>query len=158
MVIRLAPDARSVVKAAETEARARRAPLVQAEHMLLAVSAQSDSDAARVLASVGLTHGAIEEALDREFEASLVAAGMSVSTRSLGRPSVREPRRLRLSSSFKAAMGRAVRAVAGAGQIRSAHLLLGVLGAEGGTVPRALHLAGVNRAELMTATHQLLDS
>jgi D-alanyl-D-alanine carboxypeptidase len=53
-------------------------------------------------------------------------------------------------------MVRALRAAEGSRQIRAAHLLLGVLEAQVGTVPRALHLAGVDSSELLDLTRQAL--
>jgi len=156
MVTRLAPDARTLFAAAEDEARASRSPLVEAEHLLLAMSSQHGTDAGDVLASVGLTHESIATALDSEFAASLTAAGVAIDVAALGRPSPEPPRRLRLGASFKAAMQRSVTAAAGSKQIRPAHLLLGVLGAQVGTVPRALELAGIDRSELVTRTEQFL--
>jgi D-alanyl-D-alanine carboxypeptidase len=120
------------------------------------MSARPDTDAGTVLASVGLTHDTIEQALGQEFEASLAVAGVSVLAKDLGRPSPEPPRRLRLSASFKSAMERSVNAAKGSRQIRPAHLLLGLLGAQAGTVPRALHFAGVNQTELVTLTEQTL--
>ena len=157
MVTRLALDARSLFTAAEIEARTNRSPLVEAEHLLLAMSAHPATDAGQVLASAGLTHEALERALATEFEASLAAGGVSVSAGGPPRPSPGPRRRLRLSASFKAAMERSVTASSGSRQIRPAHLLLGVLGAQAGTVPRALRLAGVDRAGLATLTRQALS-
>jgi ATP-dependent Clp protease ATP-binding subunit ClpA len=156
MVTRLAPDARSLFKTAEAQARTSRSRVVEAEHLLLAMCTQPDTDAGHVLASVGLSHEVVEAALDQEFESSLAAASVSVRVGSLGRSSPGPARRLRLSASFKAAMERSVTAAAGSLQIRPAHLLLGVLGAQVGTVPRALRLAGVDQAELATLTRQAL--
>jgi D-alanyl-D-alanine carboxypeptidase len=156
MVTRLAPDARTLFATAEDEARARRSPLVEAEHLLLAMSAQPGTDAGEVLTVSGLTHESIAEALDRELSASLTAAGVTVDLAALGRPSLEPPRRLRLGASFKAAMQRSVIAAAGTKQIRPAHLLLGVLGAQVGTVPRALNLVGIDRSELIARTEQSL--
>ena len=53
-------------------------------------------------------------------------------------------------------MVRAVRAAEDARQIRPAHLLLGVVEAQAGTVPRALHLAGVDQTELIDVTRRAL--
>ena len=156
MVTRLAPDARSIVKNAEAEARSHRSSLVEAEHLLLALSRQAETDAAGVLAAVGLFHSAIETALSREFESSLATAGVSASLSSLRQSSPDPSRRLRLGASFKAAMVRAVRAAEDARQIRPAHLLLGVVEAQAGTVPRALHLAGVDQTELIDLTRRAL--
>ena len=52
---------------------------------------------------------------------------------------------------------RAVKAAAGQRQIRPGHLLLGVLGAQAGTVPRALALAGVNQGDLAARARQALE-
>ena len=156
MVTRLAPEARSLFKTAEAQARGSGSPLIEAEHLLLAMCARPDTDAGQVLVSFGLTPAALQEALDQEFVASLAAAGVFVSTGSLGRPSPRPRRHLRLSASSKAAMERAVTAAAGSGRIRPGHLLLGVLGTRVGTVPRALHFAGVDQAEITARTEQAL--
>ena len=156
MVTRLAPDARSLFTTAEAEARTSRSALVEAEHLLLAMSSRPDTDAGRVLASVGLTHAAVQQALHREFEQSLAAAGVQAAVDGLALPSPEPARRLRLATSFKSAMARSVTEAAGSGRIRPAHLLLGVLGAQVGTVPRALHLAGVDQAELAELTRQAL--
>ena len=156
MVTRLAPDARSLIATAEREARTTRSPYVEAEHLLLAMSAAPSTDAGQVLASVGLNHEAVEQALELEFEASLAAAGVTVRGDGPVRAGPGPTRRLRLSASFKAALERSVAASSGSRQIRPAHLLLGVLGAQAGTVPRALRLAGVDQAELATRTRQAL--
>jgi ATP-dependent Clp protease ATP-binding subunit ClpA len=156
MVTRLAPDARALFASAEAEARAARSPVVEAQHLLLAMSARPDTDAGHVLAAAGLTHDVLARALDHEFESSLASAGVTVVVDDLGRPSPEPSRRLRLSASFKAAMQRSVTAARGSRQIRPAHLLLGVLGAQAGTVPRALQLAGVDLADLAFRTQQEL--
>jgi ATP-dependent Clp protease ATP-binding subunit ClpA len=158
MVTRLARDSREIFTTAEAEARVGRSPLVEAEHLLLAMSMAPETDAGRVLASVGLSHEAIQEALRREFESGLATAGVSASLDGLERSSPEPRRRVRLGASFKAALERSVRATAGAREIRPAHLLLGVLGAQVGTVPRALLFAGVEQAEVTRLTRQALAS
>ena len=158
MVLRLAPDARSLLSTAEAEARERRSPAVEAEHLLLAMSAVPGSEAADLLASVGLDHDGIETALTREFESSLTTAGVTVSLDTMEPPSPESPRHLRLSASFKTTMERSVAAASGSRQIRPAHLLLGILGAQVGTVPRALALSGVNQAELTQKTRDSLGA
>ena len=158
MITRLAPQARTVVTSAEDEARARRSPVVEAEHLLLAMSGQTGTDASRALASAHLTHQAIEDALDHEFEASLTAAGVLVVAGRSWAASPPPRRRLRWSASSRAALSRAVTAASGAPQIRPAHLLLGILQAEVGTVPRALQLAGVDQAALALRARAELDA
>ena len=158
MVTRLAPDSRTLVAAAEDEARAARSPLVEAEHLLLAMTGQPGTDAADVLASAGLTHEAVQAALDREFGESLAVAGVSVDVGALPRPSPEPPRHLRLGASFKSAMVRSLAEAAGSRRIRPGHLLLGVLGSDVGTVPRALRLAGIDQDELASLVrHSLSD-
>jgi len=157
MVTRLAPEARTLIATAEQEARSTRSPYVEAEHLLLAMSSAPVTDAGQVLASVGLTRDAVEHALDQEFAASLAAAGVSVAGDGPAPAAgVGSARRLRLGASFKAALERSVVAASGSRQIRPTHLLLGVLGAQVGTVPRALQLAGVDQAELATLTRESL--
>ncbi|MEO8329358.1 MAG: Clp protease N-terminal domain-containing protein, partial [Candidatus Nanopelagicales bacterium] len=152
MVTRFTAHARSVVKNAEGEARRCRSSVIEAEHLFLAMSAQPDAEVAKLLASVGLTHKSIEDALEKEFAASLQAAGVSVERSRLGGPRVESSGRMRMGASSKAALVRAATAASGSRQIESAHLLIGVLGAHLGTVPRALRLAGVDQADLMART------
>ena len=154
MVTRFTREAGLIVKSAQDEARTRRSPVIEAEHLLLALAAGSRTDASRVLTSAGLSHDAIETALTEEFVASLAAAGVTIDIETLPASTPQPKRRLRLGASSKAAMVRAVRAAEGERQIRPAHLLLGILGAKAGTVPRALQLAGVDQAELTNLTEQ----
>jgi ATP-dependent Clp protease ATP-binding subunit ClpA len=156
MTARLAADARPLIASAEAQARTRMSPSIEAEHLLLALADARATDAGGVLADAGLSRTTIDEALDREFAASLSVAGVRVDVASLGVPS-REPQRtLRLGASFRSAMERSVAAAAGSRRVRPAHLLLGVLGAEVGTVPRALDLAGVDRGDLEQRTREAL--
>jgi ATP-dependent Clp protease ATP-binding subunit ClpA len=156
MMQRLTPDARSLVASAEQEARAQRASHVEAEHLLLAMAATPATDAGRVLATAGLTHESVEAALEAELEASLAVVGVSVDAAALGTPSPHPQRTPRLGASFKASMERSVSSAAGSSRIRPAHLLLGVLGAQQGTVPRSLARAGVDTDELVRLTRQSL--
>jgi len=152
MVTRLAPDARTIVKNAETAARSWGSPSIEAEHLLLSISSQPSTKASSLLKSVGLTHQKLLAAFDREFAESLAAAGVSVADESLTRfhtePGDPARQRPRFGASAKAAMARAVSAATGSRQIRSEHLLVGALGAGVGTVPRALRLANVDPEDL----------
>ena len=51
---------------------------------------------------------------------------------------------------------RALKAAVGQRQIRPGHLLLGVLGAQAGTVPRALALPGLDQGDLTARARQAL--
>jgi len=121
---------------------------VEAQHLLLAIAAAPEPATRQVLASAGLDHEAIRAALDREFEHSLNAASVSVAAFDLPRPSPAAKRPAHLGASARLAVERGFAAAGGTKNLRAAHLLAGILQAQGGTVPRALALAGVDRAGL----------
>jgi D-alanyl-D-alanine carboxypeptidase len=156
MVTRFADHARAIVRQAEEEAEAAGSSAVEAEHLLLALASAQGTEAYQVLTSAGLDHEAISAALDREMRQSLGVAGVVLPPGGLQRPSPDPARRARLSASSKLVLQRALRAAAGQRQIRPGHLLLGVLGAQAGTVPRALALAGADQGELTARTRQAL--
>lgn len=157
MAIRFVVQARAIVRQAEKEAAEDGSPLIGAEHMLLAMTGEHGIEARDVLASAGLDRDGIRAALDREFRQSLAAAGVTLPPGGLP-PASRDPaRRARMAASGKLVLERALKAAAGRGQIRPGHLLLGVLAAQAGTVPRALALAGVDQGELAARTRQALE-
>jgi D-alanyl-D-alanine carboxypeptidase len=133
---------------ATKEAQLAGSTTVEAQHLLLAVAADRTSAAGQLLASAGLDRDAIRKALDREFERSLGAAGVTSSAFGIG-PATPDPREVpRPANSVRLALERGL----GSGarkDLRSTDLLLGILEAEVGTVPRALALAGADRADLM---------
>jgi ATP-dependent Clp protease ATP-binding subunit ClpA len=142
MFERFTRDARQVVKAAETHAGRLASPTVEAEHLLLALA-----ECEPVLAAAGLDHDGVMAALEAERERSLRAVGISASDFDLPPAALTRPR---FAASSKLALERALRAAAARSDKRIAggHILLGVLAAEAGTVPRALAIAGVDRQEL----------
>lgn len=128
-------ESEAAVKRAEDEARAAGARRIEAEHLLLAVSPQ-----------VGLDRSEVAEALEAEWRTSLAAVGVD----EVPPPPV--PRRgpIRFGTSAKHALERSLRVAMERGdrRIGPRHLALGVLGAEHGTVPRALALADLDTAHL----------
>ncbi|WP_328767952.1 Clp protease N-terminal domain-containing protein [Streptomyces sp. NBC_00286] len=138
----------AVLDRAELEAREDGSATVEAQHVLLAVAVQDGTDAQRALDSAGLDHAALKDALYREFEHSLSAAGVSLREFDLPRATQDPARRPQLGASFKLALER-MAAVHRKKDLRSGHLLLGILQAEVGTVPRALAMAGVDRTDLI---------
>ena len=157
MAIRFVVQTRAIVRQAEKEAAGAGSPQIEAEHLLLAMSGENGIEARDVLASVGLDRDAIRTALDREFRQSLAAAGVTLPPGGLP-PASRDPhRRARFATSGKLVMERTVKAAVGQRQIRPGHLLLGVLAAQAGTVPRALALAGVDQGDLAARTRQALE-
>jgi D-alanyl-D-alanine carboxypeptidase len=142
MFERFTRDARQVVKSAETLASGLGSPTVEAEHLLLALAARQP-----VLAEFGLDHDGVLAALDEERVRSLLAVGISAADFDLPPAPLTRPR---FAASSKLALERAVRAAVARSDKRIAgrHLLLGVLAADAGTVPRALAFAGIDRQEL----------
>ncbi|WP_326636019.1 hypothetical protein OG884_22985 [Streptosporangium sp. NBC_01755] len=136
-----------------------RSATIEAHHLLLAIAAERETTTHQVLASAGLDRRAIREALDREFEHSLNGAGVSLATFDLPRPSDIGKPSTHLGASAKLALERGFSSVGCKKDLRPAHLLLGILQAQVGTVPRSLALAGVDREELKarllrTLTHE----
>jgi hypothetical protein len=109
-----------------------------------------------VLEPAGLDRGAVRAALDREFEHSLSAVGVSSRTYDLPAPS-KGSTHPKMGASAKLVVERAFSSVPRKKDLRPAHLLLGLLRAEVGTVPRALALAGADRADLVTRAQQALS-
>ncbi|GGK77824.1 Clp protease N-terminal domain-containing protein [Streptomyces flaveus] len=145
----------SVVVRAEVEAKEDSSATIDAHHLLLAVAAQDGTDAQRVLHAAGLGYEALKDALHREFAHSLAAAGVSLDDFELPRASQDPERRLRPGASFKLAMERMATAHRKK-DLHSGHLLLAILQAEVGTLPRALALAGVDRAGLIERVRSAL--
>ena len=125
---------------AVVEAGRDRSPTVEAQHLLLAVLGDN--------AVEDLDQDTFRVALEREFEHSLSAAGVSAAAFDLA-PATPDPDRSpNLGASVQLALERGLKA-AGRSAPRPVHLLIGILSAEVGTVPRALGQAGVDRAELL---------
>ena len=130
---------------------------VEAHHLLLAIADDPEPSTHTVLADAGLTYRALRDALDREYEESLSAAGVSLAAFDLpkptpaagSQPSAGKSRRLKPGNSTRLALVRGFGTVTRKRDLRPAHLLLGILRAPVGTVPRALALAGVDQGELI---------
>ncbi|MEV0201026.1 Clp protease N-terminal domain-containing protein [Nonomuraea sp. NPDC050691] len=148
----------AIMKKGVEEAREDGSAATEAHHLLLAIAAHEGTAAHRVLTEAGLGRQAIRDALDREFEHSLGAAGVSLSSFRLPPPSRDPDRRLKVGASAGLALERGFSACGGKKDLRPAHLLLGVLDTEIGTVPRALSLAGVRRVDLMARVRETLAS
>jgi ATP-dependent Clp protease ATP-binding subunit ClpA len=156
MFERFTRDARTVVKAAETQARGLGSSTIEAEHLLLALS--DHTPPVTPLVAMGLDHDAVLAALDTARERSLQAVGIAAGDFDLPpAPVTQSPR---LAASARTALARAVKISAARSdrRIAAGHLLLGVLQAEAGTVPRALAAAEVDVDELRARTAAWLDS
>jgi ATP-dependent Clp protease ATP-binding subunit ClpA len=138
MFNRFTRDARAVAREAEAFAARGGSPTIEAEHLLLALAAGP--------LDLGLDCDDVREALDAENARSLAAVGVSCGAFHVP-PPVAAPRwgtsaKLALERSLRVALARKDR------RIEPGHVLLGVLAAPVGTVPRALECAGIDRAAL----------
>jgi ATP-dependent Clp protease ATP-binding subunit ClpA len=159
MFERLEPDARrAVVRAAYDEARALGSATVEEEHLLLALAADPQTAAGGLLVDSGLDHDGVVAALEQEAERSLAAVGVALSDFGLADPPAAPRTKAGFATSAKRAIARAVGAASarGARAISPADLLVGILRAELGTVPRALDAAGVDRVGLLSRAERLL--
>jgi ATP-dependent Clp protease ATP-binding subunit ClpA len=143
MFERFARDARSVVQAAHEEAQAVDETQIEAEHLLLALSRHP------AIRKLGLDHDDLVDALIAEEEHSLAGVGIDRSLYDL-EVSASRGRSARLGATAKLAIERALTLTAKRGQrrITTSNLLLGVISAEQGRVPRALRLAGIDVQDL----------
>lgn len=150
MFERFKKDSRAVVLDAMAEARVRPEARIEAEHLLLALARRPGWDAGRVLAEVGLDHERLRGVLDAEVEHTLEAVGVAAGTIRIPDSTLPMAGKPRWGESAKVALRRAqtVAHHRGDRHIGPMHILLGVLRADEGTVPRALAGAGVDPAEL----------
>ena len=148
MFNRFTGEARRVVRCAEREARELGSPTVEAEHLLLALTWADEP----TMAAAGLDRETIVYALDAEREQSLMSVGIAAGD--IGVPPRRIEGHPRVAASARIALERALKAAAARRDRRvvAGHILLGLLAAEAGTVPRALAQAGVDRRELADRT------
>ncbi|HVS49577.1 MAG TPA: Clp protease N-terminal domain-containing protein [Candidatus Dormibacteraeota bacterium] len=141
----------SLVLQFEVEAKLDGSKFIEAEHMLLALATNPDSDAARLLKESGLDHERLTSALNEERHRTLAFAGMNAPDKKLVEATELD-NSLSLGTSAKAALRRALigsRHHRRRARLRSSDLLAGILEAELGTVPRALAIAGIDRAALI---------
>jgi len=140
----------AAVQQFQIEAKQDGAKFIEAEHMLLALAADKESDAARLLSEFGVDHERLASALHEEHHRTLAFAGINAPAQTLVQATEVESS-LSLGTSAKAAVRRALigshhdrRA-----RLRSTNLLAGILEAELGTVPRTLAIAGIDRAAII---------
>ena len=140
----------SVAPQFEVEAKRDGAKSIEAEHMLLALTADPDTAAAKLLEEFGLDHERLASALREERRRTLAFAGIKSPDDKLVEATELDCS-LSLGTSAKAAVRRALigaRHDRRRARLRSTDLLAGIVEAELGTVPRALAIAGIDRAAL----------
>jgi len=146
---------RPVVVRSIAEAQQRNAALVEAEHLLLALSRVGSPPVRTVLADAGLDPDGVEAALAGERAASLGVAGVTPppADRLAAAPRITRPR---WGASAREALTRAHRVASANHRQRMGELdlLAALLALELGTVPRALSLAGVDRQSLLASARR----
>jgi D-alanyl-D-alanine carboxypeptidase len=145
----------AIMEQGAAEAREDGSAATEAHHLLLAIAAHEGTAAHRVLTAAGLGRQAIRDTLDREFEHSLSTVGVTLASFDLPKPSA-APKPPKFGASVRLALERGFAAATGKKDLRPAHLLIGVLDTDIGTVPRALALAGVDRVDLMARARETL--
>jgi ATP-dependent Clp protease ATP-binding subunit ClpA len=141
----------SVGRQFAVEAKRDGAEFIEAEHMLLALSAGPDSVVAKLLNEFGLDHDRLAAALHAERRQTLAFVGMTATDTKLGEATEHDGPPS-LGTSAKVAVRRALigsRHDRRRARLRGTDLLAGILEAEFGTVPRALAIAGIDRATLL---------
>ena len=76
---------RVVLRLAQAEAVADQSPSIEAEHMLLALTAPQGGQARDLLAEAGLDPGAVQMALAADVERSLARGGVGLAARRMPR-------------------------------------------------------------------------
>jgi ATP-dependent Clp protease ATP-binding subunit ClpA len=144
-----------VARQFEIEAKRDGAKFIEAEHMLLALAADTDSEAAKLLGESGIDHAWLASALREEHRRTLAFAGMNAPNTELVKATELDSS-LTFGTSAKTAIRRALLASRQdrprRPRLRSTDLLAGILQAELGTVARTLAIAEVDRAALISRT------
>jgi hypothetical protein len=135
--------------AAAAEAVRRRARAVEAEHVLLAITAGA-SPVASTLSAAGLDHDTLDAALSTERARSLRGAGAEPVAPELltSTPGTSKPG---WGTSVRELIHNAERPATRACGALETELAAGILSLKVGTVPRALTIAGIDRAGLLAA-------
>lgn len=146
----------AVIMRAHLEARDDGSETVEVQHLLLAVAGEPEPAVRGVLASAGLDQDAVRRALEQEFVQSLSAVGVASNAYDLPRPS-RLPVKPKIGTSGKLALERGLSSVPRKKDLRPAHVLLGILSAQAGVVPRALAMAGVDQEALRAQVRAITE-
>jgi ATP-dependent Clp protease ATP-binding subunit ClpA len=147
MFNRFAGDARRVTLEAHSVAAGLGSPSIEAEHLLVSLASTPDR-AGSALREVGLDPAELREAIQRDFERVLGRVGIDASGMEIAANCRRT--KPRWGTSAKLGLARALDEAKRRGdhKIRGEHILLGLLRAEHGTVPRLLAAEGIDRDEL----------
>jgi D-alanyl-D-alanine carboxypeptidase len=146
--IRFLAEARQLTRQAEAVARELDSRTVEAEHLLLAAARETATPTQVALEEAGLSYDEIRHLVETELAESLAVVGVVLIDFDLvATPSLLAPR---WGASAKLALERALQIADSRRDRRIArsHVVLGVLRAPTGTLPRAFRRAGVDLADL----------
>ncbi|GAB3032254.1 hypothetical protein GCM10027052_06400 [Parafrigoribacterium mesophilum] len=133
---------------ARQEARKRGSKTVEAEHLLLALASRTTTECGRLLIEEGLDRERLDALLQQERREALAYAGVELRER-MPAAGTEGAAPLGLGTSANEAIRRGAAIGHAEHHVRvGTDLLLGILGAELGTVPRALALAGIDPSAL----------
>ena len=147
MFERFGGDARQVALKAHSVAAGLGSSSVEAEHLLVSL-AGTQHPAGAALREVGLEPEELHDAIQRDFERVLAQVGIDAGGLEVSSNCRRT--KLRWGASAKRGLERALEEAKRRGdrRIGCEHILLGLLRAEHGTVPRLLAAEGIDRDEL----------
>lgn len=146
---RLFRELQAFLKQVEIEARLAGARRVEAEHMLMAMAAVPSGHAGRALELLGLSRDRIANAIERERRGALALAGIQTADVPAARP-VTGGRGLRWNQSARLAAERSCREAPDDPMLR---MLLGIVHAEAGVVPRLLVELDISPQDVKQAVH-----
>jgi ATP-dependent Clp protease ATP-binding subunit ClpA len=153
MFERFSRSAHVAVKRAGDLAAADRAATVEAEHLLLALTQQSNEPTAQALDALGITETAVRAALDEEFTRALQTVGVAATVPPRRPPSGRRRSTPKWGQSAKLTLVRTLQVALDRGhkRIDDRHILLALSRAEAGVIPRVLRALDVTPSDIDTA-------
>lgn len=140
-------EMQALIKQAEVEARLAGSRMVEAEHLLTAMAAVPFGPASRVLELLGLSRERIAGAIERERDGALALAGVQAAGMPATRHVIRDPGP-RWNQSAKLAAERSCGETPEDPRLR---MLLGIVHAEAGVIPRLLTELDVSREDIEQA-------
>ena len=150
---RLTRDMRAMSERAALDARRLRASSVESEHLFAAIAAGCFGAASQALAHLGISHSAVVAAIEREHASALALAG--VRSHALPPPTAPEDRPAWGRSAMRAAERSCDENGPDDPRLR---VLLGIVHAEAGVMPRVLQELGVTSVAIDDAVQEIATS
>jgi ATP-dependent Clp protease ATP-binding subunit ClpA len=153
MFERFSRSARAAVKRARDLASAEGAGTVEAEHLLRALTQQTNEPTARALNALGMTEAAVRAVLDEEFTRALQTVGVAATVPPRRPPSPPGRSTPKWGQSAKLTLVRTLQVALDRGhkRIDDRHILLALSQAEAGVIPRVLRAFDVTPSDIDAA-------